>query len=188
MQFSSRSLAHGPRRQAAAIVLSFAAIAGLSARDQDSKSAQVAKELTQVLDAAKLDGVAAADPASPGTFVAALYLPGTQLLVVSAKYSAPSLLVDKISKKEYRDVYIDLSSAFVAGTKLFVQDLNADGLVAKPGGDHPPDSWEENNKSVSFDGEWKKAKMTEADYTKAFTDADERYTKLLTLLLSQAKK
>src|SRR4051812_29580910 len=70
---------------------------------QDTKSPAVARELARLLDAAKLDGIAAADPATPGAFVAALYIPGSQLLVVGAKYAAPPLLLDRISKKEYRD-------------------------------------------------------------------------------------
>ncbi len=158
------------------------------ARAQDSKSPSLAKALTQALDARKLDGIAVTDPGVPGGFFAALYIPGTQLLVVSAKYAAPTLLTDRLSKREYRDVYIDLSSASVAGTKIFVQDQGANGLVAKPGGDDIADSWEEGGKTVAFDGEWKKAKMTEADYLKTFADTDERYARILAALLDEAKK
>jgi hypothetical protein len=160
--------------------------AGASA--QDSKSAPLAKELVQTLDAAKLDSMAAADPATPGVFVAVLYIPGTQLLVVSAKYAAPQLLTDKITSKDYRDVYVDLQSASMRGSKVFVTDQGADGLVAKPSGDNAADSWDEGEKSVTFDGEWKKAKLTEADYTKTFNDADDRYAKILSMLVAQAKK
>src|SRR5262245_47349721 len=85
----------------------------VSATAQESKSAAAAKELSDVLDRLKLDSIAAADPAEPGTYVAALYFPGAQMLVVSAKYSAPTLLNDKLNKKDYRDIYIDLSSASI---------------------------------------------------------------------------
>ena len=50
---------------------------------QESKSAPLAKQLAAALDAAKLDCVAAKDPSAPDVFVAALYFPGVQLLVVS---------------------------------------------------------------------------------------------------------
>lgn len=163
-----------------------AAALSVGAAGQDSKSAPVAKELVQTLDAAKLDGIAAADPSIPGAFVAALYIPGTQLLVVSAQYSAPPLLVAMITAKDYRGVYVDLQSASVRGTKVFVQDQGADGLSARAG-DQPADSWDEKDKTVAFDGDWKKAKITEADYTKAYTDADDRYAKMLAALLAQAK-
>ena len=159
-----------------------------AASAQDSKSAPVAKELVQTLDAAKLDSMAAPDPSTPGAFVAVLYIPGTQLLVVSAKYAAPQLLTDKITSKDYRDVYVDLQSASVRGSKVFVTDQGADGLAAKPSGDNAADSWDEGDKSVTFDGDWKKAKVTEADYTKTFNDADDRYAKILSMLVAQAKK
>ena len=160
----------------------------VDAAAQDSKSAAAAKELSDTLDRLKLDSIAASDPSDPGTFVAALYFPGAQLLVVSAKYSAPVLLTTKLSKKEYRDTYIDLSSASIASTKIFIMDQGCNGLVAKPGGD-PPDSWEQGNKTTtSFDGDWKKAKLSEEEYMKAFAAADERYAKILNLLTAQAKQ
>ena len=154
---------------------------------QDSKSADIVKQLTQLLDAKKLDSIAAPDPQSPGTYVAALYFSGSQLLVVSAKYSAPALLNDKISKKEYREVYIDLSSASVAGSKLFVMDTNADGLNSKPGDDQPFDTVDRGSAQYAFDGNWKKAKITETDYMKAFDEIDTAYAHAITLLIAQAK-
>lgn len=155
---------------------------------QESKSAPVAKELVQLLEAAKLEAIATIDPATPGVFVAAMYIPGSELLVVSAKYTAPQLLVDRITAKDYQAVYVDLQSASVRGSKVFVQDQGANGLVAKPSGDAAADSCDEDTKSVSFDGDWKKAKISEADYTKAFSDADDRYAKMLSMLLAQVKK
>jgi hypothetical protein len=172
----------------AASLASSSLLAAEPAGAQTAKSAAAAKELTQVLETAKLDAIAAADPTDPGAFVAALYISGSQLLVVSAKYSAPSLLTAKLKTKEYRDIYVDLSSAAVAGTKVFLIDMNCDGLVSKPDGDAVPDSWEADKQSVSFDGDWKKAKLSEADYMKAYSTADERYARMLALLTAQAKQ
>jgi hypothetical protein len=97
----------------------------------------------------------------------AICIQGAQLLVVSARYSAPSLLVTKIGAKEYRDVYIDLQSASIAGSKVFVQDQLANGLVVKPVDDGAADVWEAGTSMVSFDGEWKKAKLSEAEYKRS---------------------
>ena len=119
---------------------------------QSSKSAAAAKELGDTLDRLKLDSIAAADPTDPNTFVAALYFQGAQLLVVSAKYSAPVLLVAKVKNKEYRDTYIDLNAASVAGSKIFIMDQGANGLVARPANDQPADTWEQGNKTTAFDG------------------------------------
>ena len=154
---------------------------------QESKSAVAAKALAEALDGAKLDSIAAVDPAEPGLFAAALYIPGTQLLVVSAKYSAPSLLVDKLTRKEYRDIYIDLNSASVPESKVFVMDQSIDGLVARPDDDKPADTWEKGKTTLAFNGKWKDAKMSEQEYMKAFADADERYAQILNLLTAQAK-
>jgi hypothetical protein len=174
-----------PYATAALLVLSLAS-APLAL--QDSKSATAAKQLTEALDAAKLDAIAAADPSDPASFVAALYIPGSQLLVVSAKYAAPPLLAAKLKTKEFRDIYMDLSSASIAGSKVFIIDQNCDGLVAKPGGDAASDSWDAGTQQVNFDGEWGKAKLTEDAYKKLYSGADQHYAKILALLAAQAKQ
>jgi len=157
-------------------------------RAQETKSAALAKQLTAALDAAKLDAVAAKDGSTPDTFVAALYFPGAQLLVVSAKYSAPQLLDARLIKKEYRDTYIDLSSASVPETKIFVQDGGADGLRAKREENQAFDIYEAAGKPTTFDGDWKRQKISEQDYMKAFSSADDRYASMLSALLAQLKK
>ena len=43
------------------------------------------------------------------------------------------LLNEKLAKKDYQEVYIDLNSASVASTRVFIEDLGADGLKV----DHP---------------------------------------------------
>src|SRR3979409_724721 len=115
-------------RVAAAVVAVSIAVPALA---QESKSAPLAKQLTAALDAGKLDSIAAKDPSAPDLFVAALYFPGAQLLVVSAKYSVPQLLNERLTKREYRDVYLDLNGASVADTKVFIEDPGADGLKVK---------------------------------------------------------
>jgi hypothetical protein len=171
----------------AALVFAVTLAAPSASPAQEAKSTDLVKQLTQLLDQKKLDAIAGADSQNLGTYVAALYFPGTQLLVVRGKYAAPPLLNEKIAKKEYRDVYIDLNSASVAGSKVFVMDLNADGLIAKPGDNQGTDSVEQAGKTVTFDGDWKKAKISEADYNKAFSDADDAYAKALELLIAQLK-
>ena len=155
---------------------------------QESKSAALAKQLSATLDAAKLDSIAARDPSEPDVFCAALYFGGQQLLVVSAKYSIPQYLLERLAKKEYRDVYLDLNGAAVPNTKIFIQDGAADGLKLKNAGNQAADSFEAGGKELVFDGDLKKHKVSEQDYQKAFADADEKYSQILTALLSQVKK
>lgn len=171
----------------AVAILAAALLVAPAAHAQDAKSAELARQFAQLLDQKKLDAVAAADAQTPGAFLAALYFPGTQLLVVSAKYSAPTLLTELLARKDYRGVYAELVSASVAGSKLFVMDAYADGLVVKPSGSNPPDSVETGAASATFDGEWRKAKIAEADYIKTFTDADEAYARALQALITHLK-
>ncbi len=155
---------------------------------QESKSATLAKQLTAALDAAKLDCIAAKDPSAPDVFMAALYFSGAQLLVISGKYSVPQLLTERLGRKEYRDVYMDLNGAAAADTKVFIQDPGADGLRAKRDENQAFDIVEISGKQTMFNSDWKAQKMSEQDYMKVFSDADERYAKILTALLAQVKK
>jgi hypothetical protein len=165
------------------VVMSTAAAA------QESKSAALAKELTQLLDGAKLTAIAAKDSSDPEAFVAAMYFSGSQLLVVSAKYTPAVLLNEKLAKKDYQEIYIDLNSASVASTRIFLEDLGADGFKL----DHPEgagfDSVERGGKRTVFDADWRKEqKLTEEQYAKLFADADALYSRLLQALINQAKK
>jgi hypothetical protein len=153
---------------------------------QDAQSAAGAKELAQLMEKGQIDSVAAALPDGQDSFVAAMFIPG-QLMIVSAKYSAPSLLREKIMKKEYREVYVDLNSAATPKTRVFIEDLNADGLVAKPDDNAGFDTYENSDGRMSFDGEWKKQKLSEDEYRKKFSVADDQYTKMLRALLGQIK-
>lgn len=173
-------------RHCAAVLVSLSLAPAVSA--QDSKSSPLAKQLIAALEAAKLDSIAAKDPSAADTYVAALYYAGSPLLVVSAKYTAPQLLDARLLKKEFRDAYIDLSSASVPETKVFIQDGGGDGIRARREDNQAFDSYEVGGKPTLFDGDFKRQKLTEQDYLKAATAADERYASMLAALLAQLKK
>jgi hypothetical protein len=163
-----------------------AMIAGLlftpgAALAQDSKSAALATELTGLLDQLKIDSVAGqyADQV-----VGALYIPGT-LLVVSAKGSAR--FDPMLKQKAYRDVYVDLNGV-PDTTKVFIQDLGANGLRFKRENNQPYDSIDVGGKTISFDGDWGKAKISEQEYTKTWKAYDDRYSQLLETLIAALKK
>jgi hypothetical protein len=153
---------------------------------QESKSAPLAKQLAAALDVAKMDSIAAKDPEAPDAFAAALYFPGLQLLVVSGKYSVPQLLTTRIANKEYREVYLDLNGAATA--KTFIEDPGADGLKPRRENNQAFDQAEMAGKRIMFDGDWKAQKVSEQEYLKAFSAADDRYAQILTALLAQLKK
>jgi hypothetical protein len=166
--------------------VSAVALLAIPAYSQDAQSATGARELAQLMEKGQIDSIAAVLPGAEDTFVAAMFIPG-ELMVVSAKYSAPSLLREKIMKKEFREVYVDLNSAATPKTRVFIEDLNADGLVAKPDDNVGFDTFETSDGRMSFDGEWKKQKLSEDDYRKKFSDADALYSKMLHALLSHIK-
>lgn len=170
------------------IVFGLLAILSAPAYAQELKSVGLVKELTQLLEEKKLDAIAAKDPSGADAYGAALYFPGSQLLVVSARYAVPQIMNEKLAKKEYRDIYTDLNSACVEGSKSLVIDIGADGLKPKKEEAHV-DTTDVGQKSYTFDGDWKKAKLdSEEEYNKVFTSAEDRYVKILTVLIAQAKK
>lgn len=158
------------------------------AEDQASKSAAVAKELSQRLDQAKLQHIAARDPEDPNRFIAAMYFPGMQIVAVSGKYSVPVLLNEKLMAKKYQDVYIDLSSASERDSRITIEDLRCDGLPAVRIKNGPNDAWEQGTSRVVFDFDWKKQKLTEKDFYDKLNAADAAYTRILGILLAEAKK
>ena len=52
---------------------------------------------------------------------------------------------------------------------------------------NPPDTSEAGGKRTAFDGDWKGQKISEEEYLKAFSAADEQYGRILTLLISAVK-
>ena len=154
---------------------------------QDSKSASPVTELVKMMDTMKLDSFAVKG-AAPNEYVGALYFPGSQLLVVSAKFDAPQHANLLLSEKNYRDIYIDLNSASVPQSKMFVSDLGANGLLFKKDGNQAFDTVDVGGKTYNFDGDWKKANLSEDDYAKAYTTSDDRYTQMIQILLAGLKK
>ena len=155
---------------------------------QEPKSAAPAKELAQLLTSKKLDSIAARMPGSLEEFVGALAFPG-QLMVVWAKTTAPSVVNEKLMRKDYKEVYIDLNAASVMDSRHFVTDLGPDGLRAKPEQKQgPSDSHDLGAKSMRFDGNWREDKMSEADYVKAHAEADVAYARAIQALIDEIKK
>jgi hypothetical protein len=85
-------------------------------------------------------------------------------------------------------VYLDLNGASVADSKVFIEDPGADGFKAKREDNTAFDQCEIGGKRTMFDGDWKKQKMSEQDYMKSFSTADDRYAQILAALLAQIKK
>jgi len=153
---------------------------------QESQSSQLASELAKLLDAAKLDSIAA--KLGSDEYVGALYFSGSQLLVVKARYIVPERMDVQLASKNYRDVYIDLNSASVPDSRILISDSGANGLQPRRRDNQAPDTVDVSGRSYSFDGNWDKAKMSEQEYTKAFQTNDAEYARLLEALVAYLKK
>jgi hypothetical protein len=169
-----------------ALVLTALVCAPAIALAQESKSASLAAELARLLDEKKLDSVAAQQ--GTDVYVGALYFPGTQLLVVGGKYASAARMKDLLGKKDYREVYMDLSSASEQKSRVFIMDLGANGLRFKREDNQPFDTADVAGRSITFDGEWGRAKITEDDYRKSYAATDEQYSEMLQALITALKK
>lgn len=158
----------------------------VSARAQAPVSQTPATELVSLMEARKLDAVAARHPSRPETYVAALYFPG-QLLVVWADYPVPALLNEKLMKGAYRDVYIDLNSASDPATKTLVTDMGGNGLHPRRDGD-AFDMQDMGTRSIRFDGRWRDQKLSEQEYMKIYTESDQAYAEALSALVAELKQ
>ena len=152
---------------------------------QESRTVTLARELTEMLDRAKLDSIATRQAGSNDVFVAALYFPG-QLLVVSSKYAVPALLNERIAQNKYRDAYIDLNVAVDLTSKVFIEDMGADGI--RPRRTTSFDIYSKGDTRFAFDGDWKKRKLSEDSYMQTFGEADTHYARMLESLIAEMKK
>ena len=100
------------------ILVSLLAITGpgRTALAQESTSGPLAEELVDLMEELQIEAVAGRDPAVDDRFLAAM-LTSDRLLVVSARYSSPGTAQVKISNREFQEVYTDLDTTAVAGTK-----------------------------------------------------------------------
>ena len=149
---------------------------------QTFQSGVVAKELTSVMTARQLDTLAAADPTRPGRFIAALLVPGAQLLVVAADYPNAAELQALLAQRSYRDVYSALHQPLTQQSRVFFLDAGCDGL--RTGADAVDVMYDKGTTETLFDGNWRKSGLSESQYRKRIEDADGQFNHLLTVLRS----
>lgn len=168
-----------------ACILAAATSAG--AAEQAGQSAARVKELTAVLAGQSRTAIAARDPDSPDTFVAALYYPGVQLLVVAGRAPVPAALDNSITRKDFQDVYAALQDGGVKDSRVFFQDLGADGLHAEGSGNVDV-LYQHGAQEILFDGNPRRQKLSAKAYQDKFDKADALYARLIGVLLEQAKR
>lgn len=172
------------------------AVGGLTAGPQSPPATSVAKatEVVALMQAKKLETIAARDSSQPGRFVAALLVPNVQLLTVSAAYAKPTDIEYSLSNKLFQNAYLDLNAGVLSSDRFFVDDALGNGLVARPRKNAQPDAVDVNRVKQVFDGDFvdpkkkNSTKLAEDVYMKAFAEADARYTRALDILIAELKK
>ena len=108
---------------------------------QESKSVALAKQLSAALDAAKLDSIATKDPAKPDVFSPRCIFGHTTPGRLGADIRRLCALNETLAKKNARGVP-GSEQRSVPASKVFIEDLGANGLVAKPKDNEPFDTYE----------------------------------------------
>ena len=152
-----------------------------AAAREETKSAALAQELSSVMRAAGLDAIALQDPAEPGRFIAAMLIPGVQLLTVTARHSSPDYVTWQIGQKQYREVYGLLQQGGLTDSRLFFQDLGVDGLPSS--GQDSVDVMYERGAQTIFNGDAKNGGGSKRDDEKKLRQADAQYSRLLQLAI-----
>ena len=158
-----------------------------------AKSAVAVKELISLLDAKQL-GTFAAKDSDPYKFVAAMYVPGVQMFGVAATYDRAGDIDYFLDHKDFKSAYESLRSSTYSRDKFIAEDAECNGLVPQPKKSEPNDDALLGLTRRTFDGVFADPKHPDPkkpsfdDYLKAFTDADERYTHVLTVLIDELKK
>ena len=155
------------------------------AADQGQESQARAVELSKRLTGTAPVAFSAAVPNDPSRFVAALHIPGVQLLVISASYQSPALLRELIAKRDHQRVYLDLNSAADRQGRLFIEDLGADGLRPDRERDVAFDiTWRDATQRTMYNGNWKDQQLSEAEYRARFEKDAAEYANVLQILLT----
>ena len=173
------------RSLAALVALGLLVTAPAAVAQSEGRTQALAKELSDLLTTQKLDAIATR--LTEDTFAAALFFPGVQTLVVSAKYAAPSLLVEKIVNRQYRDVYMDLAAASVPESKVMYEDSQCDGL-RRDGEGRFDIVTRGTGAAFILDGDHKKKKISEEEYGRSYSEFESDYEKILTALIAEARK
>ena len=145
-------------------------------RPQSFASARLARVFADMLENTSFDAFAAADPDERGRFVAALYIRGGPLLVVTARQPSVDAVEGRIRDGAYRDVYLDLQATPTPEGKFLVQDAKGDGLLHAVAGSGAVDIvYEDGTQTAAFNGDREGQHLSAAEYDARFEEADHRY-------------
>jgi hypothetical protein len=149
------------------------------------RSHNQAVELVRLMTRHQLSAMAAEDPAEDGRFVAAMHVPGSQLLLIRTRYAAPALLRNRMAAGAFRQSYVELFAFGERDGRVFIMDLGADGLaVDGTAGAQVDISWHGTREHTIYNGQWKAQQLTEAEYRARLADREHVYAEALDVLIA----
>ena len=152
---------------------------------QNSTSAERTRTLVPLLEKAGLTAFAVKVAPDGDEYVSVMHIKGAQLLVVRGHHPVPSALDARIAAKDYTGAYGDHNGSSMREGKLFVMDLQADGLAAKPGRNQPYDiAYEDGETEIRVDGDRRAQKLSQKEYDAKFAAIDARYAAMLDVLIA----
>lgn len=156
---------------------------------QEAGSRAAVGVLAKLLEQAKLESFAVRESPDADVYVSVMYVPGAQLLVVRGRHPVPSALDARIAAKDFRGAYGDHNGSTLREGKLFVMDMNADGLVVRPGRGTAFDIvYEDGERETRLDGDWRRQKISEKEYHRRAADLEKRYSGMLQTLIDALRK
>jgi len=147
-------------------------------------SSKVAGDLVALMKAGSLEAFAVPDAVS-GRFVAAMLVPGVQLLVVSGQSTSPEYVQSQLAARQFQEVYATMHAAVVPESKVFFQDMGRDGVAGSS--DNIDVMYERGTVQTVFDGDWRRQKLSRAEYEQRLQKADAEYARLLGVLVQGLK-
>lgn len=113
--------------------------------------------------------------------------PGVQLLVVDGRHPAPQTIQSLIDAKRYRDAYMAMTTESAPDSRIFFQDLGADGLRGTSDGAVDV-AYERVVNRVLLNGNPDSNKLTPTEYSKNLEELDREYAKSLSTLIDAARR
>lgn len=176
-------------RISALFVITAVSLVPANAGAQPGAAQAPAATLAALLQQAKMDSFAVKVDGEADLYVSAMYVPGSQLLVVSGRYQNPAALDARIAARDYRGAYSDHNASTLRDGKLFVMDMQANGLADRAGDGQPFDIVYENGVTTTmFNGNWRAQELSERDYRERFATVDQRYAEMLGRLIEGMKR
>lgn len=151
---------------------------------QESATQASVRAFIALLERAKTDSFAVKVDGDSDLYVSAMYVPDSQLLVVSGRYPNPAAIDARIAARDYRGAYGDHNASTLREGKLFVMDMQANGLADRAGEGQPFDIvYQDGVTTTMFNGNWRAQKLSERDYRDRFAAVDKRYAEMLARLI-----